>query len=261
MGEDERKSGQTRGAKTDPSAPLTFVHVSRLQPCPYLPDRLERKLAISLDGPTAGADYEALTHAGFRRSHVFAYRPACPGCNACIAVRVRALAYAPSTSLARVARRNKTVTIEHLPAVAHTEHSEIFYKYVQNRHAGGGMADMDMNDYAAMITQSGVDTRLAEFRLADGTLYGVMLYDVLSDGLSAVYLFFDPELSRLSPGNYMIIAMIEHAKALGLPYLYMGYWIADCGKMSYKIRFQPMDALTPNGWKPLMVDAAVPPNS
>ena len=250
MGEGNRTDGGTREA-VHRDAPLMFVHVSRLQPCPYLPNRLERKLAISLDGPAAAAEYEKLTHAGFRRSHVFAYRPACPGCNACIAVRVRAAAYAPSASLARVARRNSGVTLAHTSAIARSDHAEVFRKYVQDRHAGGGMADMDMNDYAAMITQSGVDTRLAEFRQADGTLYGVMLYDVLSDGLSAVYLFFDPALSQLSPGNYMIIAMIEHAKSLGLDYVYLGYWIAECGKMSYKTRFQPMDALTPKGWMPL----------
>lgn len=251
MGEGNRNDGETRRTATSRDAPLTFVHVSPLQPCPYLPNRLERKLAIALDGPTAGAEYEALTHAGFRRSHVFAYRPACPGCNACIAVRVHAAAFAPSSSLTRVARRNRDISVEHMPAIARADHAEVFSKYVQNRHAGGGMADMDMGDYAAMITQSGVDTRLAEFRQADGTLYGVMLYDALSDGLSAVYLFFDPALSRLSPGNFMIIAMIERAKSLGLSYVYLGYWIAECGKMSYKTRFQPMDALTAEGWKPL----------
>ncbi len=230
---------------------LAFLQVSRLRRCPYLAGQAERLVVAPLTGDDTGAEYGRMLRAGFRRSGTVAYRPACPDCRACVSVRVRVESFAPGRSLRRVAARNRNMKLTTMEAAARAEHFSLFRRYQEARHPGGAMAAMDERDYAALVEDSSVATRIAEFREPDGRLYGVTLFDVVDDGLSAVYSFYDPARSAASPGSYMILGLIAEARARGLPFLYLGYWIEDCEKMDYKARFRPLEALGPGGWTEL----------
>jgi arginyl-tRNA--protein-N-Asp/Glu arginylyltransferase len=223
---------------------------SRLRPCPYLPGREERNVAAELAGPDAAEIYDAAVRAGFRRSHDIIYRPACTGCEACVPVRVRVDDFTPRRSLARNARRNADLVVtEHAPPSAGAELFDLFRRYQSGRHAGGGMDGMGRREFENLMMTSPVETFAAEFRDANGTLVAVMLADHVEDGLSAVYSFFDPQLTRESLGTYMVLWLIERAHKAGLHYIYLGYWIARSQKMAYKARFRPLEALHPtNGW-------------
>jgi len=168
-----------------------------------------------------------------------------------VPVRIPVARFAPARTLKRTWLRNVGVAGRQLPAHATREHYALFRRYLLARHAGGGMADMDFADYRAMIEDSPVDTHLAEFRQPNGDLYGLCLTDRMSDGLSLVYSCFEPSLSMLSPGVYMILWHVEHARELRLDHVYLGYWIADSRKMAYKVRFQPLERLSGEGWVPL----------
>ncbi len=225
-------------------------------PCPYLPDRRERKLITEIPGTPPGmpADeatrrYSLLSRAGFRRSHQYAYRPACSGCSACVPVRVRAADFKAGASLKRVARSNRDLDAIVRPAEPTEEQYRLFGRYIQTRHGDGEMADMTALDYHGMVQHSRVETRIAEYRDATGTLVAACLFDRLDDGFSAVYSFFEPELDGRSLGSHMVMWLIETARAQGLPYVYLGYWIAAVPKMSYKARFRPLEALGETGWK------------
>ena len=228
---------------------LQFFFGTLPQPCPYLPDRMESKIVTELAGVRARSLHEELSRAGFRRSHRLAYKPACTGCRACIPVRVRVADFSPSRSLRRVWRRNGDLTAEETPARASAEQFAVFARYQQWRHGDGGMAAMNFSDYRAMVEETPIDTMLVEFRDGDGRFFGASLTDRLSDGLSGVYKFFDPAERQRSAGTYIVLWHIERARALGLAYVYLGYWIADCRKMSYKARFRPIEALGPDGWR------------
>ncbi len=217
--------------------------------CPYLAGRRERKLITELAGPDATARYTLLSRAGFRRSHQFAYRPACSGCSACIPVRVDAAGFVAGPSLRRVARANQGLGAEQRPARATREQYDLFRSYIGSRHSDGEMAEMTLLDYQGMVHHSNVDTRIVEFREDGGRLAAACLFDRLEDGLSAVYSFFDPVLGRRSLGTYMVLWLIETARAAGLPYVYLGYWIRGAPKMAYKSRFRPLEALGPAGWR------------
>jgi arginyl-tRNA--protein-N-Asp/Glu arginylyltransferase len=234
--------------------PLRHFFATPPTPCPYLPDRFERKVVTLLAGDEPDRLHDALSQAGFRRSQDLAYRPACDECNACVPVRIPVAQFAPARSLRRILRKNAGVTGRQIPPQATREHFTLFHRYLESRHAGGGMADMDFADYRAMVEDSPVDTHLAEFRRPDGVLYGVCLTDRMSDGLSLVYSFFDPTLDALSPGSFMILWHAMRARELGLAHVYLGYWIADSHKMAYKARFQPLERLGPEGWMPLEID-------
>jgi arginine-tRNA-protein transferase len=238
----------TLRAKHQLRRPDRFFFGTRGLPCPYLPGRIERKVVTDLSGPDAAALYERLSRAGFRRSHGLAYRPACSGCSACVPVRIPVAAFAASRTLARIARANADLATSDMPAHASIDQFRLFARYQRSRHAGGEMSGMTYDDYRAMVEETPVDSRIVEFRAADGALAAVMLADRLDDSLSAVYSFFDPALSRRSLGNYMVLWLIDRARELALPYVYLGYWIADSRKMSYKARFRPMEALGANGW-------------
>jgi len=233
--------------------PLRHFFATPPTPCPYLPNRLERKVVTLLAGDDPCRLHEALSQAGFRRSQDLAYRPACDDCNACVPVRIPVARFVPGRSLRRVLARNADVTATELPAEARREHYTLFRRYLAARHAGGGMADMDFADYRAMIEDSPVDTHLVEFRRTDLSLFGVCLTDRMGDGLSLVYSFFDPDLEAFSPGSYIVLWHAERARQLDQDYVYLGYWIGESRKMAYKTRFQPLEALGADGWRPLPV--------
>ncbi len=225
---------------------------SRLRPCPYLPGREERNVAAELNGSDAADIYDAAVRAGFRRSHDIIYRPACPGCEACVPVRIDARRFRPHGTLARIARRNAGLAVTlHAPPRVEDEHFALFARYQSTRHPGGGMDGMGQREFEGLMLTSPVPTFTAEFRHEDGRLAGVMLADRAGDGLSAVYSFYDPADPRDSLGTFMVIWLAGHARALGLDYVYLGYWIARSAKMAYKARFRPLEALHPgDGWIP-----------
>jgi arginine-tRNA-protein transferase len=227
-----------------------FYRTSSL-PCPYLAGRTERKLVTELVGRDAGPLYDELSRAGFRRSHQLAYRPACASCDACVPVRVDATAFVPSRSMRRVARRNADLSANGLAAGAAPEQYRLFMRYQRSRHTGGEMAEMSFGDYRSMIEDSPVDTRVVEFRDERRVLLAACLADRMDDGYSAVYSFFEPAAAPRSLGSFMILWLIRQAVAEGLPYVYLGYWVASSEKMAYKARFRPLQALTPLGWRPL----------
>lgn len=229
---------------------------SRLRPCPYLPGREERNVAAELSAADGAEIYDAAVRAGFRRSHDIIYRPACPGCEACVPVRIDVRGFSPSRSLARVARRNAGLSVDVLaPPRAAPETFELFCRYQNGRHAGGGMDRMSPREFDGLMTTSPVDTFAAEFRDRAGALVAVMLADAVADGVSAVYSFFEPGRARDGLGTYMVLWLIEHARARGLDYVYLGYWIAMSRKMAYKMRFRPLEALHPrDGWIPFDPD-------
>ncbi len=225
-------------------------------PCPYLPGHTERKVFARLNGSLAQPLNEALTHSGFRRSQMIAYRPACEGCSACVSVRIVAGAFAPSRNQKRIARRNTDLVRREVQAEATREQFALLRTYLDSRHAGGGMSDMGLFDYVAMVEETPVQTHIVEYRETTATgepgrLLGCALTDVLRDGLSMVYSFFHPGEDGRSLGTHMILDHIAAAQARGVPYVYLGYWIAGSRKMEYKIRFQPLEALGPQGWSRL----------
>ncbi|RAU22487.1 arginyltransferase [Paramagnetospirillum kuznetsovii] len=231
-----------------------FFFTTAPLPCPYVPGRLERKIVTELNGGDADALHEALSRAGFRRSHSIAYTPACPGCNACIPVRVMVNDFIPDRTMRKISRVNQGLTAAIIPAKASAEQFRLFARYQESRHSGGDMALMGFYDYRSMVEDSPVDTFLVEFRDGDGVLTAVCLADRIADGLSAVYSFFEPDLAARSLGTYVVLWLAEEARRHGLPHLYLGYWIAESRKMSYKTRFKPLEAFGPDGWH--LLDAA-----
>jgi arginine-tRNA-protein transferase len=222
-------------------------------PCPYLPGQRERKVFTHIVGKRAREINEILTQGGFRRSQTIAYRPACEGCRACVSVRVISAEFAPSDNMRRISRLNRDILGRPAPNEPSAEQYALFRRYLDARHAEGGMVDMTVLDYAMMVEDSHVETGIIEYREVDetgqeGPLVAVCLTDFLPDGLSMVYSFFDPRLSRRGLGNYMILDHIERARALGLPHVYLGYWVEGSRKMEYKARFRPQERLLPSGW-------------
>ncbi len=232
--------------------PSRFFFSTPPAPCPYMDGKMERKIVTLLAGEDPDHLHNALSLAGFRRSQDLAYRPACEGCNACVPIRVRAKSYVPSKSFRRVWSHNLDLKASEKPAKATEEHYDLFHKYLNTRHFDGGMVDMDYNDYQAMVEDSPVRSQLVEFRNADGKLVAACLTDLMNDGLSLVYSFFDPDETKRSLGNFLILWHILQAKYMAMPYVYLGYWIAESKKMSYKKRFQPAEILTKEGWQPLI---------
>ena len=225
-------------------------------PCPYLPGRVERKVFARLTGSLAQPLNEALTHSGFRRSQMIAYRPACEGCNSCVSVRIVADDFEVSRGQKRILKRNGDLLRREVLPEATREQFALLRTYLDSRHAGGGMSDMGLFDYVAMVEETPVETHLVEYRRTneDGTAGALMacaLTDVLRDGLSMVYSFFHPGEDARSLGTQMILDHIAAARDRGLAYVYLGYWIRGSEKMDYKSRFQPMEALTASGWVPL----------
>jgi leucyl-tRNA---protein transferase len=224
-------------------------------PCPYLAGKMERKVFTRLSGEIGKSVNDVLTHAGFRRSQSIAYRPSCEACSACVSVRVVVDAFEPSRSFQRVSQRNADIVGEVVDPWATEEQFALLRGYLDTRHHGGGMSDMTMFDYVAMVEDSAVETHLVEYRYRAGEnagdLVAVALTDQLSDGLSMVYSYFDPGQDHRSLGSYMVLDHIEQARNRNLPYVYLGYWIEGSQKMSYKARFAPLEARLAAGWVPL----------
>jgi arginine-tRNA-protein transferase len=246
-------AGVTQHSRDTPQFYLTAP-----SPCPYLPGKEERKVFTHLVGERAGDLNDVLTHGGFRRSQSIAYRPACEGCKACVSVRVVVNDFQPSRGMRRIRDRNADIVGEMRSAIPTSEQYAVFRAYLDSRHRDGGMADMTVLDYAMMVEDSHVETRVVEYRRrgpdtaitgrGTGALIAVALSDVLSDGLSMVYSFYDPELDARSLGTFMILDHIARARSLGLPYVYLGYWVEGSRKMEYKRRFLPQERLLPEKW-------------
>lgn len=241
----EREEERERPERVKPLQPF-FVLPD--VPCPYLSGHFERKLLTELRGPQAKDIYDKLSRAGFRRSHRFAYRPACEDCRACKPVRIRVADFEWTRSLKRIRRRNDELRAELVRPAATGEQYQIFARYLHSRHSDGEMADMDYANYRSMLEQTALDTWIVEFRDRDGQLAAACLADWLTDGPSAVYSFFDPAYAGNSLGTYMVLWLIEEARRRAQPHVYLGYLIEKSPKMAYKARFQPLEELGPNGW-------------
>jgi len=212
-----------------------------------------------LVGERAAELNDLLTHGGFRRSQSIAYRPACESCRACISVRVVVEDFRPTRSMRRVLDRNRDIIGEMRVGVPTSEQYTVFRSYLDQRHRDGGMADMTVLDYAMMVEDSHVETRIVEYRRrgpdsaingrGSGALLAVALTDVLGDGLSMVYSFFESDHSSRSLGTFMILDHLARARRMGLPYVYLGYWVQGSRKMDYKGRFLPQERLSPEGWR------------
>ncbi|GAB5374421.1 MAG: arginyltransferase [Acuticoccus sp.] len=222
-------------------------------PCPYLPGHMERKVFTHLVGERAEPLNDLLTQGGFRRSQNIAYRPACEGCRACVSVRVVVDEFVWTKSLRRILRASERLDRRERPPLPSSEQYSLFRAYLDTRHAEGGMADMTVLDYAMMVEDTHVDTRLLEYRHAApdgrGALVACALTDVLADGLSMVYSFYEPDEAGASLGTFMILDHIRRAAELGLPYVYLGYWVEGSDKMAYKSRFAPQEHLSTQGWQ------------
>ena len=236
-----------------PSKQLRF-YLTTPSPCPYLPNRRERKVFTSLEGNEALALNEALTHAGFRRSQNIAYRPACEACDSCISARIATRRFEFSRRWRKIMGRNADITRTRKPAEATEEQFWLLRRYLTTRHAEGGMAEMNLLDYAAMVEETAVHTHIVEYRYNagpyEGELAGAAIVDLLRDGLSLVYSFFDPRDERRSLGAYIILDHVLQAKAAGLDYVYLGYWVPGSDKMGYKASFRPLELLRAGAWTP-----------
>ncbi|MFM7418448.1 MAG: arginyltransferase [Alphaproteobacteria bacterium] len=234
-----------------------FFYTTAPLPCPYLPGRTERKIVTELSGTEAEALHERLSRAGFRRSHNIAYAPVCPGCQACVPIRVVSEDFVPDRTQRRILRANADLTVSEMPARATAEQFTLFQRYQKNRHADGDMAAMGYYDYRAMIEDTPISTGLLEFRDAQDRLLGACLTDWLADGLSAVYSFFDTDEEKRSLGTFAVLWLIGRARSLGLPYVYLGYWVPQSRKMAYKARFRPSEILISGTWHRLDDGASV----
>ncbi|PVH28649.1 arginyltransferase [Pararhodobacter oceanensis] len=245
-----------------PIAPQFYVTAP--QPCPYLEGRLERKLFTALSGDSSRALNDTLSKQGFRRSQNVLYRPACSECSACLSARIRVADFQPSRSQRRTLKRNAALSREATSPWATDEQFTLFRRYLDSRHADGGMADMDVFEFAAMIEETPVRSRVVEYteprhplgasvpaRGSGRALTAVCLTDVLDDGLSLVYSFYEPERVRDGLGTYMILDHIELARQVGLPYVYLGYWVPGSAKMAYKAGFSALEVYHDGVWSDL----------
>jgi leucyl-tRNA---protein transferase len=240
---------------TDQTPENTQLFLTAAMPCHYLPGRQERKLFTHLTGRRASALHHLLSDNGFRRSQNLIYRPACDGCSACQSVRIVAREFQLTPRYRRILRANQDVTVEVCAPRATAEQYGLFKRYLEARHAGGGMTQMSFVDYEYMVEDTPVQTVLVEYRQNSGSerpLLAMALTDVMPDGLSMVYSFFDPDHARRGLGNLLILDHIKQVQMAGLNYVYLGYWVKDSPKMAYKGQFRPLEVQRgPLGWRRL----------
>ena len=252
IGSDRR--GKREGSADALVIPLQQFFATAAVPCPYVPGRAEKKLIVELIGGRAPALYDELSRAGFRRSHRFAYRPACRACAACVPVRIAVERFVHTRSTRRVRNLNAAgdgALAGRIRAPRATaEQYRLFAAYQHSRHRDSDMAAMSYDDYRLMVEDSAVRTALGELRDPAGALVAVSLIDRLDDGVSAVYSFFDPARERASLGTWSILWLVEECRRAGLPYVYLGYWIAESPKMAYKARFPALERLVDGSWTP-----------
>ncbi|MDQ0837572.1 arginyltransferase [Sphingomonas faeni] len=241
------------------TAPFRFPRffVTSPAPCPYLPDRQERKVFTELTGPHANELNDALGRIGFRRSQGVAYRPSCTGCTACVSVRVVTDEFVPNATQRKLLKRLGDIEVTACRTWATDEQFQLLRRYLGTRHPGGGMAGMDEDDYADMVEHSPVNSVIVEYREpgvdgVPGALIGACLTDRQADGLSMVYSFFAADDARWPGfGNFIIMDHILRARDAGLPYVYLGYWVKGSPRMEYKTRYRPLEVLGPAGWRRL----------
>ncbi|HXA39549.1 MAG TPA: arginyltransferase [Phenylobacterium sp.] len=248
-----------------PSRQLRFF-LTAPSPCPYLPERHERKVFAHLPLSDGAGVNDSLTQVGFRRSQNIAYRPACEACAACVSARIPAADYLFSRSERKAIARNEDLERHLVEAEATMEQFDLLRRYLTTRHADGGMAEMTWPDYVAMVEDTAVRTHIIEYRTRPrdcglqnrgmGELVACALVDVMSDGLSLVYSFYDPTQSRRSLGSFVILDHVIQACLTALPYVYLGYWVRGSEKMDYKVRFSPIELLKPEGWTLVVGGAA-----
>jgi len=231
-----------------------FFYTTAPLPCPYIAGRTERKVVTEITGPDADNLHDRLSRAGFRRSHNIAYAPVCPACQACVPIRIPVETFQPERTLRRIAKLNTQVEGYEVPSRATTEQFQLFQRYQLARHGGGDMATMSFYDYRAMVEDTPIETFMVEFRDPDDRMVAACLADRLGDGLSAVYSFFAPGLEKRSLGTYAVLWLIERARSLRLPYVYLGYWVPESRKMAYKARFRPSEILVAGTWR-MLTDA------
>ena len=235
-----------------PLAPQFYVTAP--QPCPYLDGRAERKLFTALQGEGAEKLNNSLSRQGFRRSQNVLYRPSCADCSACLSARIRVADFTQSRSQRRILKRNADLRRTATSPWATEEQYALFRRYLDLRHADGGMADMDVFEFAAMIEETPVKSRVIEYRESAATpgsmraLIATCLTDVLDDGLSMVYSFYEPDRIKDSLGTYLILDHIEIARRIGLPYVYLGYWVPGSRKMGYKANFSALEIFKGGEW-------------
>jgi len=233
---------------TLPIAPQFYVTAP--QPCPYLEGRMERKLFTALQGESADKLNDSLSHQGFRRSQNVLYRPSCAECSACLSARIDVSQFMSSRSQRRAQSKNSNLLRRATSPWASEEQYELFRSYLDSRHADGGMADMDVFEFAAMIEETPIRSRVVEYTHKEsGKLLGVSLTDVLSDGLSMVYSFYAPDMPKRSMGTFMILDHIEIAREAGLSYVYLGYWVPGSQKMGYKSKFSGLEVYVGGQWQ------------
>ncbi|WP_371036538.1 MULTISPECIES: arginyltransferase [unclassified Rhodosalinus] len=233
---------------TLPIAPQFYVTAP--QPCPYLEGRMERKLFTALQGEGAERLNDTLSKQGFRRSQNVLYRPSCSECSACLSARIDVSRFSPSKSQRRTIRNNACLSRRATSPWATEEQYALFRRYLDSRHADGGMADMDVFEFAAMIEETPVRSRVVEYSdRGTGELVAVCLTDVLDDGLSMVYSFYAPDRPKASLGTYIILDHVQIAREAGLPYVYLGYWVPGSPKMGYKARFSGLEVHRRGQWE------------
>lgn len=237
----------TTAAKTE--AGVAFF-VTTAHECGYLPGRQAVNVVVDPDLPVDTRLYSRLAVLGFRRSGDRVYRPACPGCAACVPLRVPVGAFRRDRAQRRIWSRNSDLTVRERRPEFDAEHYALYCRYIAGRHPGGGMDGMTPAGYQSFVSCAGIETRLVEFKLA-GRCVAVAVVDVLADGLSAVYTFFDTMQTRRSLGVHAVLWQIEAARNMGKKWLYLGYWIEDCRKMSYKVAYRPYELLIDGRWRRL----------
>ena len=240
---------------TDQTPETTQLLRTDALPCRHRQGNQERKRLTRLSARRAASLHHLLSENGFRRSQNLIYRPACEGCNACQSVRIVADAFEPSARFRRVTAKNADLMIDVRPPTATSEQYDLFKRYLESRHAGGGMNQMSFVDYEYMVEDTPVQSVLVEYRLRyhpEQPLVAVALTEVMPDGLSMVYSFYDPDLAHRSLGTFLILDHIAQVRSAGLGYVYLGYWVKDSPKMAYKADYQPLQVQKgPLGWCPL----------